>query len=106
MLKVDTEVRQLLIFPEGSTSNRSALLNFKPGGFLAGQAVQPVLVNYPGPAHRDTVSWTWDMEHGLAGVIFYTLTRLHTRHQLLPSMAAKSFHPITRLSITKIHTNA
>ena len=92
MLKVDTEVRhKLLIFPEGSTSNRSALLNFKPGGFLAGQAVQPVLVNYPGPAHRDTVSWTWDMEHGLAGVIFYTFTRLHTRHQLLPAMAANDF---------------
>ena len=92
MLKVDTEVpHKLLIFPEGSTSNRSALLNFKPGGFLAGQAVQPVLVNYPGPTHRDTVSWTWDMQHGLAGVIFYTLTRLHTRQQPLPSMAANYF---------------
>merc|ERR1712055_705307 len=38
--------RQFLIFPEGTTSNRQALMTFKPGGFLPGKPVQPVLIRY------------------------------------------------------------
>ena len=48
---------QLLIFPEGSTSNRKALMSFKPGAFYPGKPVQPVLVRYPNKI--DTVTWTW-----------------------------------------------
>ena len=42
----NTEGPQLLIFPEGSTSNRQALVSFKPGAFVPGKPIQPVLVRY------------------------------------------------------------
>ena len=48
---------QLLIFPEGSTSNRKALMSFKSGAFYPGKPVQPILVRYPN--RIDTVTWTW-----------------------------------------------
>lgn len=35
---------QLMIFPEGSTSNRKALMTFKPGAFVPGKPVQPILI--------------------------------------------------------------
>uniref|UniRef100_A0A8C6S1Q9 Lysophosphatidylcholine acyltransferase 4 n=1 Tax=Neogobius melanostomus TaxID=47308 RepID=A0A8C6S1Q9_9GOBI len=38
---------QMLMFPEGTTTNGKALLKFKPGAFLAGVPVQPVLLRYP-----------------------------------------------------------
>ncbi len=31
---------QLVIFPEGTTTNRSCLITFKPGAFIPGVAVQ------------------------------------------------------------------
>ena len=34
----------LLIFPEGTTSGDNTLLQFKKGGFISGQPVQPVVV--------------------------------------------------------------
>ena len=37
---------QLMIFPEGSTSNRKALMSFKPGAFVPGKPVQPILIRY------------------------------------------------------------
>uniref|UniRef100_A0A3Q3LA66 Lysophosphatidylcholine acyltransferase 4 n=1 Tax=Labrus bergylta TaxID=56723 RepID=A0A3Q3LA66_9LABR len=38
---------QMLIFPEGTTTNGRALIKFKPGAFLVGVPVQPVLLRYP-----------------------------------------------------------
>ena len=46
---------QLVIFPEGSTANRKALMSFKPGAFYPGRPVQPVLIRYPNKL--DTVTW-------------------------------------------------
>ncbi|KAM9717198.1 lysophospholipid acyltransferase LPCAT4 [Menidia menidia] len=48
---------QMLMFPEGTTTNGRALLKFKPGAFLAGVPVQPVLLRYPNRV--DTVRWTY-----------------------------------------------
>ncbi|XP_035531694.1 lysophospholipid acyltransferase LPCAT4 [Morone saxatilis] len=48
---------QMLMFPEGTTTNGSALIKFKPGAFLAGVPVQPVLLRYPNKL--DTVRWTY-----------------------------------------------
>ena len=48
---------QLLIFPEGSTSNRKALMAFKLGAFYPGKPLQPVVIRYPN--RIDTVTWTW-----------------------------------------------
>ncbi|XP_029310684.1 lysophospholipid acyltransferase LPCAT4 [Cottoperca gobio] len=48
---------QMLMFPEGTTTNGSVLIKFKPGAFLAGVPVQPVLLRYPNKL--DTVRWTY-----------------------------------------------
>ncbi|XP_028261633.1 lysophospholipid acyltransferase LPCAT4 isoform X2 [Parambassis ranga] len=48
---------QMLMFPEGTTTNGHALIKFKPGAFLAGVPVQPVLLRYPNKL--DTVRWTY-----------------------------------------------
>uniref|UniRef100_A0A2K5IME4 Phospholipid/glycerol acyltransferase domain-containing protein n=1 Tax=Colobus angolensis palliatus TaxID=336983 RepID=A0A2K5IME4_COLAP len=47
----------VLFFPEGTCSNKKALLKFKPGAFIAGVPVQPVLIRYPNSL--DTTSWAW-----------------------------------------------
>jgi len=65
--------KQLLIFPEGTTTNRKALMAFKPGGFLPGAPVQPVVVHYQLPRGKDTVSWTWDQPHGFITCFTYTI---------------------------------
>ncbi|KAM9426259.1 lysophospholipid acyltransferase LPCAT4 [Pholidichthys leucotaenia] len=48
---------QMLMFPEGTTTNGSVLIKFKPGAFVAGVPVQPVLLRYPNKL--DTVRWTY-----------------------------------------------
>jgi len=73
---------QFLIFPEGTTSNRQALMSFKPGGFLPGQPVQPVLMRYHVAPERDTVSWTWDQPHGFLTCFIYTACHWSTQVEL------------------------
>ncbi|XP_044284004.1 lysophosphatidylcholine acyltransferase 2 [Varanus komodoensis] len=48
---------QILIFPEGTCTNRSCLITFKQGAFVPAVPVQPVLIRYPNKL--DTVTWTW-----------------------------------------------
>jgi len=72
--------RQFLIFPEGTTSNRQALMTFKPGGFLPGKPVQPVLIRYH--LKHDTVSWTWDQPHGFIACFLYTICQLKNKVEL------------------------
>nr|XP_009676700.1 PREDICTED: lysophosphatidylcholine acyltransferase 2 [Struthio camelus australis] len=48
---------QILIFPEGTCTNRSCLITFKQGAFVPRVPVQPVLLRYPNKL--DTVTWTW-----------------------------------------------
>lgn len=38
----------LLVFPEGACSNGDSLIGFKPGAFLPGEPVQPVILQYAG----------------------------------------------------------
>jgi len=73
---------QFLIFPEGTTSNRQALMSFKPGGFLPGRPVQPVLLRYHVAPERDTVSWTWDQPHGFLACFVYTACQWSTQVEL------------------------
>ncbi|ODN04696.1 1-acylglycerophosphocholine O-acyltransferase 1 [Orchesella cincta] len=49
---------QIFIFPEGTCSNRSSLIKFKPGAFVPQVPVQPVVVRYPNKF--DAVTWTFD----------------------------------------------
>lgn len=47
----------IVIFPEGTCTNRKCLITFKPGAFYTGCPVQPVAIRYPN--RLDTVTWTW-----------------------------------------------
>uniref|UniRef100_A0A8C8Z8Y5 Lysophosphatidylcholine acyltransferase 1 n=1 Tax=Prolemur simus TaxID=1328070 RepID=A0A8C8Z8Y5_PROSS len=38
---------QIMIFPEGTCTNRTCLITFKPGAFIPGVPVQPVVLRYP-----------------------------------------------------------
>jgi len=48
----------VLIFPEGTCSNRTALIQFKAGAFVPGVPVQPVIIRYPN--RLDAATWTFD----------------------------------------------
>lgn len=54
----DLDWPQILIFPEGTCTNRSCLITFKPGAFYPGVPIQPVCIRYPNKL--DTVTWTWE----------------------------------------------
>jgi len=69
---------QVIIFPEGTCSNRAALMQYRPGAFIPGVAVQPVLVRYSLDGKADTVTWTWDQTHGAIACILLTLTQWST----------------------------
>jgi len=79
-VKGDEDWDQFMIFPEGTTSNRQALMSFKPGGFLPGKPVQPVLIKYL--LDHDTVSWTWDQPHGFIACFFFTICQVINRVEL------------------------
>ncbi|XP_029717425.1 lysophosphatidylcholine acyltransferase isoform X1 [Aedes albopictus] len=66
---------QILIFPEGTCTNRTSLIQFKPGAFYPGVPIQPVLVRYPNKV--DTVTWTWEGPDALQ-LLWRTLTQFHT----------------------------
>ncbi|CAL4103562.1 unnamed protein product, partial [Meganyctiphanes norvegica] len=49
---------KVMIFPEGTCTNRTCLITFKAGAFYPGVPIQPVVIRYPN--RTDTVTWTWD----------------------------------------------
>ncbi|XP_075224266.1 lysophosphatidylcholine acyltransferase isoform X1 [Lycorma delicatula] len=63
---------QVLIFPEGTCTNRSCLITFKPGAFYPGEPVQPVILRYPNKL--DTVTWTWEGP-GVLKLLWLTLVQ-------------------------------
>jgi len=67
--------QQVLIFPEGTCTNRSCLITFRLGAFIPGVAVQPVVLRYDNMI--DTVTWTWEGITALK-VIVYTLSQFYT----------------------------
>jgi lysophosphatidylcholine acyltransferase/lyso-PAF acetyltransferase len=48
--------RHLLLFPEGTTTNRKALIKFKRGAFTPGTPVQPIL--FRSPFNHFDPAWT------------------------------------------------
>ncbi|XP_067104943.1 lysophosphatidylcholine acyltransferase 2 [Osmerus mordax] len=66
---------QVLIFPEGTCTNRSCLITFKQGAFIPGVPVQPVVMRYPNLL--DTVTWTWQ-GFSLKTLLLLTLSQLYT----------------------------
>ncbi|XP_057204154.1 lysophosphatidylcholine acyltransferase 2 [Triplophysa rosa] len=67
--------QQVLLFPEGTCTNRSCLITFKQGAFVPGVSVQPVLIRYPNKL--DTVTWTWQGPK-VAKLLLLTLCQLYT----------------------------
>ncbi|KAG7468322.1 hypothetical protein MATL_G00141720 [Megalops atlanticus] len=70
---------QVLIFPEGTCTNRSCLITFKQGAFIPGVPVQPVLLRYPNKL--DTVTWTWQGPKAKT-LLFLTLCQLYTNVEI------------------------
>uniref|UniRef100_A0A3P8V910 Lysophosphatidylcholine acyltransferase 2 n=1 Tax=Cynoglossus semilaevis TaxID=244447 RepID=A0A3P8V910_CYNSE len=73
---------QVLIFPEGTCTNRSCLITFKQGAFIPGVPVQPVLVRYLNKL--DTISWTWQgfEEEKKSPAVFASKVRERMAHAL------------------------
>ncbi|XP_012056057.1 PREDICTED: 1-acylglycerophosphocholine O-acyltransferase 1 [Atta cephalotes] len=73
--KIDTHIILVMIFPEGTCTNRSCLITFKSGAFYPGVPVQPVCIRYPNKL--DTVTWTWEGP-GALKLLWLTLTQLNS----------------------------
>lgn len=73
------EWQQILIFPEGTCTNRTGLITFKPGAFYPGVPVQPVCIRYPN--RLDTLSWTWQGP-GALELLWLTMTQFSTYCEL------------------------
>ncbi|KAK1152010.1 lysophospholipid acyltransferase LPCAT4 [Acipenser oxyrinchus oxyrinchus] len=70
---------QILIFPEGTTTNGTALIKFKAGAFIVGVPVQPVIIRYPNKL--DTIRWTWKGIN-IVQVLWYTLSQFYTSAEI------------------------
>ncbi|XP_069913021.1 lysophosphatidylcholine acyltransferase 1 isoform X1 [Oryctolagus cuniculus] len=70
---------QIMIFPEGTCTNRSCLITFKPGAFIPGVPVQPVVLRYPNKL--DTITWTWQGP-GALKILWLTLCQFHNQVEI------------------------
>ncbi|WAR13504.1 PCAT2-like protein [Mya arenaria] len=70
---------QIIIFPEGTCTNRSCLISFKLGAFHPGVPVQPVCLRYPN--RLDTVTWTWEGP-GAYTLFWLTLCQFNTNLEI------------------------
>ncbi|CAG5126640.1 unnamed protein product, partial [Candidula unifasciata] len=70
---------QIIIFPEGTCTNRTCLISFKLGAFFPGVPVQPVCVKFPN--RLDTVTWTCE---GLSvyQLMWLTICQFYTRCEI------------------------
>lgn len=71
---------QIMIFPEGTCTNRSTLIQFKLGAFIPKLPVQPVIVRWDA-GEQDSVSWSWEGPSSLS-VFLHTLTRISTNCEI------------------------
>nr|XP_019600168.1 PREDICTED: lysophosphatidylcholine acyltransferase 1 isoform X1 [Rhinolophus sinicus] len=70
---------QIMIFPEGTCTNRTCLITFKPGAFIPGVPVQPVVLRYPN--QLDTITWTWQGP-GALEILWLTLCQFHNQLEI------------------------
>lgn len=71
---------QVLIYPEGTCTNRSTLVEFKLGAFIPKLPVQPVLVRWDA-GQNDSVTWTWEGPSMLV-IFLHALTRISTNCEI------------------------
>jgi len=70
----DNLLPQLFVCPEGTNTNRKALIQFKIGAFAPGVPIQPVLIRYPGTERIDAVTWTYNQRHSYIFSVWYLLS--------------------------------
>uniref|UniRef100_A0A673GGN9 Lysophosphatidylcholine acyltransferase 1-like n=1 Tax=Sinocyclocheilus rhinocerous TaxID=307959 RepID=A0A673GGN9_9TELE len=77
---------QIMIFPEGTCTNRTCLITFKPGAFIPAVPVQPVVIRYPNKLEG---TFTWKMAHISVTLLFcrfkilwLTLCQLHNEFEI------------------------
>jgi len=96
---------QIMIFPEGTCTNRTSLIQFKPGAFYPGVPVQPVCIRYPNKV--DTVTWTWRGPDVFI-LIWRTLAQFHNFVEIeflpvyVPSEEEKKNPKLFALNVQKI----
>ncbi|GLH16239.1 Uncharacterized protein GBIM_20573 [Gryllus bimaculatus] len=78
----------VLIFPEGTCTNRSCLITFKPGAFYPGVPVQPVCIRYPNKL--DTVTWTWEGPGASCEIEFLPVYHPDARERADPKLFASN----------------
>jgi len=100
---------QVAIFPEGTCTNRSALIRFKPGAFFPGVPVQPVLLRYPNK--YDSFTWTWDGP-GILRLLWLTMAQFYNRCEIeylpvyKPNEAEKKDANLFAKNVRKVMANA
>uniref|UniRef100_A0A672HX17 Lysophosphatidylcholine acyltransferase 1 n=1 Tax=Salarias fasciatus TaxID=181472 RepID=A0A672HX17_SALFA len=67
---------QIMIFPEGTCTNRSCLITFKPGAFIPAVPVQPVVIRYPNRLVRVIGTQVIIFLH-VFEILWLTLCQLH-----------------------------
>ncbi|CAH8870361.1 unnamed protein product [Trichobilharzia szidati] len=70
---------QIVIFPEGTCTNRSCIASFKAGAFNAGVPVQPVIVRWPNQV--DSVTWVCEGPSVLK-LLWLTMTQFYNRLEI------------------------
>lgn len=73
-LSKDDNLPQLFLCPEGTNTNRRALIQFKLGAFNPGVPVQPVAIRYPGHDRIDAITWTFNQKHSYMFSLWYLLS--------------------------------
>lgn len=73
---------QTVVFPEGTTTNRSCLITFKLGAFIPGRPIQPVVVKYNNKL--DTITWTWQGSNTFKNAL-YTICQLNNHMEVTVS---------------------
>lgn len=110
---------QVFIFPEGTNTNRKALIQFKNGAFNPGTPVQPVLVRYPGYEDLDLITWTFRQDHSYLFSVWFLLVRPINRIEIEflpvykpsdeekrdPSLFAKNVQAVMASQLNIIPTN-
>lgn len=65
---------QIVLFPEGTNTNRKLLIKFKLGAFNPGKSIQPVILRYIGYDMEDCITWTYCQSHSYLHSIWYIIT--------------------------------
>uniref|UniRef100_A0A8D3E350 Lysophosphatidylcholine acyltransferase 1 n=1 Tax=Scophthalmus maximus TaxID=52904 RepID=A0A8D3E350_SCOMX len=76
---------QIMIFPEGTCTNRSGLILFKAGAFIPGLPVQPVVLRYPNKLvnpPRSSHSLSFSSPRHLFKILWLTLCQPHNSMEI------------------------